>query len=316
LASDLEAITPPSPRFWDWRGHRVAWVREGSDQAGQAVVLIHGFGANLRHWRHNLPVLAEVAEVFAIDLLGFGASDKPPSRLAGEPHVEGSERYGFDLWADLVADFIDARVNPHPDRRPVHLVGNSIGGVVALAAAKRLCQREDPPQQVVLIDCAQRSLDEKRVKELPLFQRLSRPFLKRVVRERWLTTSLFRYLARPAFIRQVLKVAYPSGANVDDELVALLYEPSTDQGAPESFRGFVNLFSDLLAPELLADSQVPVRMIWGGQDPWEPPKEARRWAASFSAIKELRVLEGLGHCPHDEAPERVNPILLEWLKPN
>jgi pimeloyl-ACP methyl ester carboxylesterase len=33
----------------------------------------------------------------------------------------------------------------------------------------------------------------------------------------------------------------------------------------------------------------------------------------FSSIRELRVVEGLGHCPHDEAPEKVNPILLEWL---
>jgi len=58
---------------------------------------------------------------------------------------------------------------------------------------------------------------------------------------------------------------------------------------------------------------VPVRMIWGGSDPWESPQEARHWADAFTTIQDLRVLEGLGHCPHDEAPERVNPILLEWL---
>ena len=42
-------------------------------------------------------------------------------------------------------------------------------------------------------------------------------------------------------------------------------------------------------------------------------REARRWAASHACIRELQVLESLGHCPHDEAPERVNPILLHWL---
>lgn len=306
------ACLPQLP--WEWRGHRIHWIREGSAGAPQAVVLIHGFGANTGHWRHTLPALAEEVEVFALDLLGFGASGKPPSRLEGEPPMEGSERYCFALWGELVADFIDSHVVAADAQRAYHLVGNSIGGVVALTATRLLCSRGHPPRQVVLIDCAQRTLDERRVGELPPLQRLSRPVLKRMVRERWLTTSLFRFLARPAYIRRVLEVAYPTGAHVDQELVELLHQPSTDPGAPESFRGFVNLFADLLAPDLLAVLPVPVRMIWGGSDPWESPEEARRWAREFPTIRELRVLDGLGHCPHDEAPERVNPILLEWIR--
>jgi pimeloyl-ACP methyl ester carboxylesterase len=54
-------------------------------------------------------------------------------------------------------------------------------------------------------------------------------------------------------------------------------------------------------------------MIWGEADPWEDPAEARRWAECFGCIQELEVLPGLGHCPHDEAPEVVNPILSQWL---
>jgi pimeloyl-ACP methyl ester carboxylesterase len=149
-----------------------------------------------------------------------------------------------------------------------------------------------------------------------LLQQLTRPLLKRMVRQRWLTTSLFQFLARPPYIRRVLAVAYPTGANVDEELVDLLYQPSKDPGAPESFRGFVNLFSDVLAPDLLAELPVTVRMIWGSRDPWESTQEAQRWKREFSSIRELKVVEGLGHCPHDEAPEKVNPILLEWLEAN
>ena len=303
-----------SPVFWDWRGHRIAWIRQGSSQSSRALVLIHGFGASLRHWRHNLPVLAESAEVFALDLLGFGASDKPPSCLEGEIPISGSVRYCFALWAELVADFVESHVLCSHPGRSFQLVGNSIGGVIALASANWLLRRGHPPAQVVLIDCAQRALDERRVGELPFFERLSRPLLKRMVRERWLTTNLFRWLARPAFIRRVLHVAYPTGGNVDDELVALLFQPATDPGAPESFRGFINLFSDVLAPDFLAQLSVPVRMIWGASDPWESPEMARRWANEFPVIQDLKVLDGLGHCPHDEAPERVNPILLEWLQ--
>ena len=42
--------------------------------------------------------------------------------------------------------------------------------------------------------------------------------------------------------------------------------------------------------------------------------EAQEWQHNFPCIQELRVLPGLGHCPHDEAPEKVNPILIEWLQ--
>ena len=285
------------------------------------MVLIHGFGASAGHWRHTLPQLASHCRVVAVDLLGFGASDKPASQLVDEPYRPGAVRYCFDLWARQVADAVQERLVQQPagkDQPRLHLVGNSIGAMVALTAARLLLAEGHPPAQVILIDCAQRTLDDKRAAQLPGLERLSRPLVKGLVRQRWVIAPLFRLLAQPAFIRSVLARAYPSGANVDAELVALLHRPSTDAGASESFRGFVNLFNDHLAPELLADLSaaqppVPVRMLWGEADPWEDPAEARRWAEQFSCIQTLRILPGLGHCPHDEAPERVNPILLAWI---
>ena len=296
---------------WLWRGHRIHWTRSGDPAAGSLALLIHGFGASVDHWRHNQAVLAQEVEVFALDLLGFGASDKPRSRLADEPPVAGAVRYCFDLWAEQVLDFL-AEV-AQAGERPVHLIGNSIGGMVALDAAVLLSEAGRPPAQVILIDCAQRTLDEKRVAQLPPLERATRPAVKALVRQRWLIAPLFRFLARPAFIRQVLSQAYPSGQNVDEELVALLYRPSTDPGATESFRGFINLFEDHLAPDLLARLQLPVRMIWGAEDPWEAPAEARRWRDTYSCIKALEVLPGVGHCPHDEAPQAVNPLLVAWI---
>ena len=50
-----------------------------------------------------------------------------------------------------------------------------------------------------------------------------RPLLKTMVRQRWLSTALLRNAARPGVIRSVLKQAYPSGANINDDLVDLLF---------------------------------------------------------------------------------------------
>nr|WP_141561452.1 alpha/beta fold hydrolase [Synechococcus sp. WH 8016] len=275
----------------------------GDRTAPEAVLLIHGFGANTNHWRFNQPVLAEQVPTYAIDLLGFGRSDQPQAQLRDELASHNSVHYGFDLWAQQVADFCHDVID-----RPVVLVGNSIGGVVALRAAQLL--GEERCKQVVLIDCAQRLMDDKQLATQPAWMAWIRPLLKTLVSQRWLSTALFRNAARPTLIRSVLKQAYPSGQNVDDDLVSLLLEPSQRKGAAEAFRGFINLFNDHLAPDLLNNLSVPVHMIWGKNDPWEPVGEAENWKHRFDCIQSLLVIPNAGHCPHDESPTDVNERLL------
>ena len=282
----------------------------GDASAPFAVLLIHGFGANTNHWRFNQHVLAEAAPTYAIDLLGFGESDQPRARLKDEQEFAGSVHYGFDLWGQQVADFCREIINV-----PVILIGNSIGGVVALRAAHYLEESPhgSPCKSVVLIDCAQRLMDDKQLKTQPAWMAWIRPLLKLLVRQRWLSTALFRNAARPELIRRVLKQAYPSEQNIDNALIELLYKPTQRQGAPEAFRGFINLFDDHLAPELMQKLTVNVDLIWGEQDPWEPIAEARRWAETLACIRSIAVIPEAGHCPHDEAPDYVNSVLLKQL---
>ena len=291
---------------WDWNGLSIGWTQTGAvtapTDASIAVLLIHGFGANTQHWRFNQPVLAQAAPTYAIDLLGFGESDQPRARLKDEPEQEGSVHYSFDLWGQQVADFCREVIN-----RPVVLVGNSIGGVVALRAAQLL---REHCRGVVLIDCAQRLMDDKQLASQPAWMSWVRPLLKTMVRQRWLSTALFRNAARPGVIRSVLKQAYPSGANIDDALVDLLYQPTQRNGAAEAFRGFINLFDDHLAPELMDNLSVPIDLIWGEKDRWEPIAEAKNWAETIPTVRSLQIITGAGHCPHDEAPETVNQQLL------
>ena len=269
------------------------------------VVLIHGFGANTNHWRFNQSVLAEQAHTYAIDLLGFGRSDQPRARLKGEASQPDSVHYCFDLWAGHVADFCHTVL-----ARPVRLVGNSIGGVVALRAAQLL---SDQCRGVVLVDCAQRLMDDKLLASQPAWMGWIRPLLKTMVSQRWLSTALFRNAARPAVIRSVLRQAYPSGSNIDDALVDLLYQPTQRKGAAEAFRGFINLFDDHLAPDLMQDMAVPVHLIWGEKDPWEPLTRAQYWAKTIPCIQSIEVISGAGHCPHDENAQQTNKVIIKCL---
>ena len=67
-----------------------------SGDKGTPLLLIHGFGASAYHWRYNINELAKTHRVYAIDLLGFGWSDKPL--------VEYSK---YDLWPRQVSTFIN-----------------------------------------------------------------------------------------------------------------------------------------------------------------------------------------------------------------
>ncbi len=297
----------PIQDIWAWQSHHIGWSVIRNSISPVAVLLIHGFGANTNHWRFNQAVLAELAPTYAIDLLGFGRSDQPRARLKQEPADPTAVHYGFDLWGQQVADFCREVIN-----QPVILVGNSIGGVVALRAAQLL--EPDQCQRVVLIDCAQRLMDDKQLATQPAWMRWIRPLLKNMVSQRWLSTTLFRNAARPGVIRSVLKQAYPSGQNIDDELIDILYQPTQRNGAVEAFRGFINLFDDYLAPQLMAELNTPVDLIWGEKDPWEPVLESERWVKTISCVRTLRVIDGAGHCPHDEAPNQVNQILQEIVQ--
>ena len=303
----MNAPFAPMEALWTWNSHHIGWSVMGDQTAPTAMLLIHGFGANTNHWRFNQPVLAKKVPTYAIDLLGFGRSDQPQARLNDEPAKDKSVHYNFDLWAQQIVDFCINIID-----RPVVLVGNSIGGVVALRAAQLLKEQSQsiPCEGVVLIDCAQRLMDDKQLATQPAWMTWIRPLLKTLISQRWLSTALFRNAARPALIRSVLKQAYPSGGNVDDDLIALLLRPSQRDGAAEAFRGFINLFNDHLAPDLLQTLSLPIHMIWGEADPWEPVKEAKKWKQQFDCIQSLLVIPRAGHCPHDESPKAVNERLL------
>ena len=294
---------------WNWHSHRIGWSVAGNqDDSEICVLLIHGFGANSHHWRFNQPVLGRATATFTIDLLGFGESDQPRAILENESQDKGTQ-YSLELWAEQVADFCREVI-----RKPVLLIGNSIGCVVALRSAQILEQSATVTcKGIVLINCAQRLMDDKQLVHQPVWMRWVRPALKTLVQKRWLSSTLFQYAAQRWVIRSVLTQAYPSGQNLNNELVEILYKPTQRPGAAEAFRGFINLFDDYLAQELMQTMSIPVSLIWGELDPWEPVEEARNWLNTIGCVQSLKVISSVGHCPHDEAPELVNKIIIDTI---
>ena len=293
---------------WKWKNWEISWSlsKESTSEKNIKLLLVHGFGASKKHWRHNQNFLGKNFNCYSIDLLGFGESSQPSALLNFEPYKENSIRYSFDLWSNQISTFCSEVI-----KAPVYIVGNSIGGVIALKAAEIL---KDNCKGLILIDCAQRTMDDKRLKKNDILMNFLRPILKTFVRQRIISNTIFTRAANRKVIKKILHQAYPSGKNVDDELIEILYQPTKRKNSKEAFRGFINLFDDYLATELFDNIDIPIQLIWGEKDPWESLIEANDWKKQFKNIKRLDIIKGAGHCPHDEEPEKTNKLINEFIQ--
>ena len=119
---------------WKWKNWDISWSSsKQSSNNDLNILLIHGFGASKRHWRHNQDFLGNIYNCYSIDLLGFGESSQPRALLDYETYKENCIKYSFDIWGSQIASFCNEVI-----KSPVYLVGNSIGGVVSLKAAEIL----------------------------------------------------------------------------------------------------------------------------------------------------------------------------------
>lgn len=290
-----------SQRNWIWRGWRIRYTFERSPAENPAaspppLIFLHGFGASLGHWRHNLQVLSQSHPVYALDLLGFGASEK-----AIAP-------YDVSLWVELVRDFWGTFV-----RRPAVWVGNSIGSLIALAAVAR---HPETAKGLVLISlpdpAAQADL-------LPPWMVPGVEFVQGLVASPIILRPLFYLVRRPSVIRRWVGLAYHNPEAVTDELVDILATPPRDRGAARAFsRLFRIMGSSQLGPAvrtLFPQIQVPILLLWGKQDRLIPltlaqPHRYREYHPNL----ELVELDNAGHCPHDECPDVVNRKMLDWIQ--
>lgn len=286
-----------SQRDWVWRGWqtRYTYIRatqtEGKEET--PLLLLHGFGTSIGHWRQNLPFLAQNHTVYALDMLGFGASRKAV--------VE----YKVDLWVEQIYDFWSTFI-----RQPLVLVGNSIGSLVCLAAA---AAHPEMVKGIVMIGLPDMSVREEAI---PRWLRPVIASVENLFASPLLLKNIFYVVRRPGVVRKWAAIAYANPTAITDELVDILTGPAQDRGSAQAFcailKAMIGADFGPSVKSVLPNLNIPLLLIWGRQDRMIPPGLSCRFLELNPKLR-LVEIDNAGHCAHDEAPEEVNQILLDWL---
>jgi pimeloyl-ACP methyl ester carboxylesterase len=229
---------------------------------GTPVILIHGSGPGVSawaNWRLVIPFLAERFHVFAYDQVGFGYTELPTEHS-----------YGLERWMEHLLSFMQA-----VGIERAHLVGNSMGAAVALAAA--VTHPEVVDRLVLMGPMGVR---------FPLTEGLD---------------AVWGYTPSVANMKRLIEIfSYDHGRFVTDELAELRYKASIRPGMQEAFACMFpaprQQGVDALAAyeDRLAEVQAPTLIVHGREDRVIPLE---------ASLKLLRVLENVqlhvfGHCGH------------------
>ena len=272
--------------------------------SGPLVLLLHGFPQFWWTWRRQLIDLADAGyRAVAVDLRGFGASDKPPR--------------GYDLLT--LADDIAGLVASLGERDAV-LVGNDLGGLVAWSVAVR-----DPAvvrgivpigaphplrlRSSVLTDV--RGQGRALLPALTTFQ-IPRWPERLLTRDSAYVAGLFDRWSGPGWRRDAGYAneveRYAEGMRVNKAAYcAMEYFRWTLRSVPrpDGHRAVARLRRGLT---------VPVLQLHGAADGWMLARTAQGSGRYVSAGYDWRLLDGVGHFPQDEAPERVSREIIDWVR--
>lgn len=306
----IETSKPLVQRFhntYQWtnpssgKTHNINYKVEGEEDA-PPILLVHGFGANVNHFRYNFPLLVEAGyRVYAVDLLGFGGSDKP-----------SDEEYSIELWVQLLSDFIQEM-----NAKQWVVCGNSIGGLCSLGVTSK---NQDLVKGCVLFNCAQ-GMSGFRYEELPLLLKPIMYFVQKVVLSPdGYGGKFFENFKTRENVESILisQNVYANKTNVDEELLEILLGPSDDEGAKDVF---LKVFGGDAGPtpeEFLKNINVPILALWGDSDPWVPVDQGNHRGLDFGQYTNgeytLKILKNVGHCPQDEVPVEIHENMLPWLR--
>jgi pimeloyl-ACP methyl ester carboxylesterase len=277
--------------WFDWREGRVFYKQAGAHNQGPSLLFLHGIGAGSSSfmWRKNFDALAEDFHVYALDLLGFGLSDKP-----------ATAPFSADLYTELIADFIREVA-----RAPAHIVANSLAGAFSIRVAD-----EQPELVRSLILITPTGADSLRVRPgmtgAAFYGLLQSPVLG---------TSFYNVMSSERSIRDYARrQLFYDPARVTNRLVTQLYAASHQEGAQHAIAAFLSGFLNTDTRDAFARLAQPVTLVWGKQDRTVPIERAAA-LLSLNPRADFEIFDRCRMTPHEEHPEKFNALVRRALRP-
>jgi pimeloyl-ACP methyl ester carboxylesterase len=272
-------------RFFDWKYGRVFYKTAGQNLAGRPLIFIHGVGAGASSfmWRKNFDDLAQDFRVYALDLLGFGLSDKP----AMAP-------YSADLYVELISDFIREVAG-----YPANVVASSVGGAYATRVAD-----EHPELISALVLNAPTGADK--LKNRP---GMAGAAFYGLLQSPVLGTSFYNVMASERSIRDyALKYLFYDHRRVTDRLVTNLYATSHQPGAQYAIAAFLSGYLNTDTRAAFARLEQDVILVWGKQDLTSPVDQGLA-LLRLNANARFEVFDYCRMMPEQEDPPRFNALV-------
>jgi pimeloyl-ACP methyl ester carboxylesterase len=272
-------------RFFPWKHGRIFYKELGLENSGVPIVFVHGIGAGISSfmWRKNFDPLSEKFRVYALDLLGFGFSDKP-----------AAANYSADLYVELISDFIRDVAGG-----PANLVASSLG------AAYAVCVAEEHPELVnALILNAPAGYDTLNTRP-----RMSGAAFYGLLQSPVLGTSFYNVMASERSIRDYARRnLFYDYRRVTNRLVSNLYATSHQAGAQHAVAAFLSGYLNVDMRVAFSRLSQRVILVWGKQDSTTPITKATALLA-LNPRAELEVFDFCRMMPEQEHPELFNALV-------
>lgn len=248
-------------------------VRYADLGSGTPVLLIHGLGGSIESWTNNIEELAKTMRVIAIDLPGFGRSDK--LKIS----------YTIKFYRDFIVDFLKQL-----QIGKISMVGSSLGGHVA---AETAISHPGLVKKLVLISPA--GALPRSFKGSPALRRYVKVLDAKSVQE--VRKALYAVDNKP----------------VDDSYAKTVLEKISVPGAKHAFlsalRGSAR--APRLTNNRLTKIKAPTLLLWGKEDIMIPVKFAEPFVKMRNC--RIVLLENCGHRPHADSPKLFNRIVADFL---
>jgi haloalkane dehalogenase len=273
----------PISHYTQVHGLRIHYLAAGE---GAPILLIHGFPTSSYLWRNVIPELAKTHRAIAIDLPGYGLSDKPL-------HV----KYDFFFFEDVLEGFVDA-LGIGRTALAVHDLGGPVGLFWAVRHPARV-------RQLVLLNTLVYPETSWAVKLFLLSLRLP---------------GVRHYLVSPKGLVASMKLGVVHKDRLDREALTPYTAPFQDGAARKALIKAGSGLSPKHLGEIaekLPTLRVPARIIYGEHDPILPDvaETMQRVARDLPGTK-VTALPNCGHFLQEDEPQKVGQLIAEFLNPS